>query len=176
METGQTGFHGRAANPLHFAICCFNCARVATFHHILSHFGTCCHVLSYVVSFCTHVPVKIHSGELRHLCDDPVCPDPVWKLSNMYTHYVMLCHNVIVRVSDTWQETASTSQCFPGSQSRWPEPRRGARRRTRGGAGRGRPEAAWPFPGSPHVMCTYTYTFMCLRVSCFLVDTMILML
>ena len=22
------------------------------------------------------------SGKSRHLCDDPVCPDPVWKLSN----------------------------------------------------------------------------------------------
>ena len=39
------------------------------------------HVLSYVATFCPHFPVVIHQGELRHFCDNPVCPDPVWKLS-----------------------------------------------------------------------------------------------
>ena len=28
-----------------------------------------------------YVPVKVDYGKSRHLCDDPVCPDPVWKLS-----------------------------------------------------------------------------------------------
>ena len=27
--------------------------------------------------------MKVYYGELRHFCDDPVCPDPVWKLSNV---------------------------------------------------------------------------------------------
>ena len=26
--------------------------------------------------------MKVHDGELRHFCDDPVCPDPVWKPSS----------------------------------------------------------------------------------------------
>ena len=25
--------------------------------------------------------MKVDHGKLWHLCDDPVCPDPVWKLS-----------------------------------------------------------------------------------------------
>ena len=25
--------------------------------------------------------MKVEYGKLRHLCDDPVCPDPVWNLS-----------------------------------------------------------------------------------------------
>ena len=25
--------------------------------------------------------MKVDQGELRHFCDDPVCPDPVWKPS-----------------------------------------------------------------------------------------------
>ena len=28
-----------------------------------------------------HFAVKVDYGKLRHFCDDPVCPDPVWKLS-----------------------------------------------------------------------------------------------
>ena len=28
-----------------------------------------------------HVAMTIAYGKLRHLCDDPVCPDPVWKPS-----------------------------------------------------------------------------------------------
>ena len=40
----------------------------------------CCHMLLYVVTFCPHAPVKVHQGGSWHFCDDPVCPDPVWKL------------------------------------------------------------------------------------------------
>ena len=45
---------------------------------------TCCHVVCFkrtlVATFCSHFPVKARQGESRHFCDDPVCPDPVWKL------------------------------------------------------------------------------------------------
>ena len=27
--------------------------------------------------------MKVDHGELRHFCDDSVCPDPVWKLSKV---------------------------------------------------------------------------------------------
>ena len=43
-------------------------------HYILSY-------LFWVLTFWSHFPMKDDYGESRHFCDDPVCPDPVWKLS-----------------------------------------------------------------------------------------------
>ena len=51
---------------------------------------TCCHSLcvkcacSYVATCCNRLPyfpMKVDEGKSRHFCDDPVCPDPVWKPS-----------------------------------------------------------------------------------------------
>ena len=44
--------------------------------HMLPHsvVATFCHMLA-------HFPMTVDSGELRHVCDDPVCPDQVGKLS-----------------------------------------------------------------------------------------------
>ena len=60
---------------------------------------TCCHRLfGTVPAFChryharCHVlldfPVKVDRGKPRRFCDDTVCPDPVWKLSNFSTRVV----------------------------------------------------------------------------------------
>ena len=46
---------------------CFKCAHVAT----------CCHSLPHVATCCPYFPVTVHWRELRHFCDDPVCPDRV---------------------------------------------------------------------------------------------------
>ena len=59
-------FHTRGTNPLHFAIVCFKV--------------TCCHMLR---TFCPHFPMNVHYRESRHFCEDPICPDPVWKLSRL---------------------------------------------------------------------------------------------
>ena len=40
-------------------------------------------ILLYVVSsahMSPHLPTTVDYGESRHFCDDPVCPDPIWKL------------------------------------------------------------------------------------------------
>ena len=29
----------------------------------------------------THFSINVYCGKLRHFCDDPVCPDSIWKLS-----------------------------------------------------------------------------------------------
>ena len=47
--------------------------------------GTCCHILQYVATcfhMLPHFAMKVDYGKSRHLCDDPACPDPVWKLSS----------------------------------------------------------------------------------------------
>ena len=67
---GKWGSHRKATNSLHFARLCFKCDRVAII----------CVILPYLVAFCTYFPVKVHHWELRHFCDDPVYPVPVWKL------------------------------------------------------------------------------------------------
>ena len=46
---------------------------------MLPHAAIFCCMLQYFVTFCPHCPVKVHKGESRHFCNDPVCPDPVWK-------------------------------------------------------------------------------------------------
>ena len=33
-------------------------------------------------TFCRQFPMNIYDRDLQHFCDDPVCRDPVWKLSN----------------------------------------------------------------------------------------------
>ena len=45
-------------------------------------FAIFCSILSYMFTF-SHDQRSFRGsqGELRHLCDDPVCPDSVWKLS-----------------------------------------------------------------------------------------------
>ena len=50
---------------------------------MLSYVATCCH--DYIVTFCSHVPMKVHKGELCHFRDGSVCPDHVWKLSTSET-------------------------------------------------------------------------------------------
>ena len=42
------------------------------------------HVATHTIHLATnaiHLAMKVDYGESRHFCDDPVCPDPVWKLS-----------------------------------------------------------------------------------------------
>ena len=42
------------------------------------------HFLPWFATCCSHFPMNVDYGELRQFCDDPddpVCPDPVWKLS-----------------------------------------------------------------------------------------------
>ena len=64
--SGQALFRCRSAtNLLHSAIL-FECA--CHKQH------PCCHIL-------LRFPMNIYHGKSRHLCDDPGCPDPVWKLS-----------------------------------------------------------------------------------------------
>ena len=78
FQTGsgqRGGFHRRARNSTTF---CNMLLQVLIRCHILSHVATC---LSYVATCCPHFPMKVHYGKLRRFCDDPVCPDPVWKLS-----------------------------------------------------------------------------------------------
>ena len=59
----RRGLHRGATNPPpRFAASCSMCAHVAT----------CCRMSP-------RSPVKVHQGESRHFCDDPVCPDPVRK-------------------------------------------------------------------------------------------------
>ena len=33
------------------------------------------------ISLSLYIYMKVDYGESRHFCDDPVCPEPVWKLS-----------------------------------------------------------------------------------------------
>ena len=51
---------------------------VVMFCRMLSYCAMVCHLLSHV---CTPFPMNADYGRSRHFCDDPVCPDPVWKLS-----------------------------------------------------------------------------------------------
>ena len=37
------------------------------------------YMLLHVAAFC-QTAMEVDRGKLRHFCDDPVCPDPVWKL------------------------------------------------------------------------------------------------
>ena len=39
------------------------------------------HVAKCVFTFGLIFPMKVDCGELRHFCEDPLCPHPVWKLS-----------------------------------------------------------------------------------------------
>ena len=48
-------------------VCMYVCIYVCMY--VLLHFGACCQDFS----------VKVYYGEVWHFCDDPVCPDPVWK-------------------------------------------------------------------------------------------------
>ena len=69
------GFHRRP-------ICLYMLLYVVLSAHSLPHFVISCHSVLFIATCCPHFPVKIHQGALRHCCDDPVCPDPVWKLSS----------------------------------------------------------------------------------------------
>ena len=60
----KRGVHRRATDPLHFAIVCVECAYVATFRHMLSHFAICCHILPTT----SH---KSSSGEIAALLRRP---------------------------------------------------------------------------------------------------------
>ena len=46
-----------------------------------SYLRTSSAVRTFFATCCPRVSVKFHYGQSRHLCDDPVCPDPVRKLS-----------------------------------------------------------------------------------------------
>ena len=61
---------------------------------MLPYFASSAHALPHFATsfFCLRFAMQVDYGELRHFCDDPVCPDPVWKLS-MYT-LPSLPHNV----------------------------------------------------------------------------------
>ena len=37
--------------------------------------------MPHVVTICQDFPMKVGKGESLHFCLDPICPDPVWKLS-----------------------------------------------------------------------------------------------
>ena len=65
-----------------------------------------CHMLQYFVSVCLHFPMIVDYRELRHFCDDPICPDHVWKLSrdelrqNLRVHCTLIvptCFSSIAR-------------------------------------------------------------------------------
>ena len=55
--SGQTGFSQKGHISLHFAICCFMCARVATF-------AIFCNMLTYVVNFCHILPTFLGESSL----------------------------------------------------------------------------------------------------------------
>jgi len=90
----RPGLHGGAANPL-------------TSGHLSLSGRTCCRTLP-------HFPMEVDYGESRHFCDDPVCPDPVRKLSMKSSHDmsrppsqrsdVLHCfvHGVDVEAADLW--------------------------------------------------------------------------
>ena len=44
-------------------------------------FCLCAHTLPRTAHIWPHLAMTVDYGKLRHFCDDPVCPDPVWKLS-----------------------------------------------------------------------------------------------
>ena len=68
--SGQTGFSQEGHKSIHVAICC--------------------HMLNIVATLRPHFPLEVHGGELRHFfCDDPVCPDPVWKLASPDAPYIL---------------------------------------------------------------------------------------
>ena len=58
-----------ATNPMTFGICCLS---AHTLPQIWLHFAIVCNVMSYIATW-----------KLWYFCDDPVCPDPVWKLSSL---------------------------------------------------------------------------------------------
>ena len=42
--------------------------------------GTLCHRYNTFCHILPHIAMKVNYGKLRHFCDDPVCPAPIWKL------------------------------------------------------------------------------------------------
>ena len=72
---GRDGFSQKCHNAHVFCHSLFKCAHFArnTIHVV-----AVCHILQ-------HLMMTIDHGELRHFCDDPVCPDTVWKLSTKYS-------------------------------------------------------------------------------------------
>lgn len=66
-------FHtqGPGHKSTHFVICVLSVHRLPH----LPIFATSCHI--------PHFLVTVHDRELRHFCDEPVCPDPVWKPSEI---------------------------------------------------------------------------------------------
>ena len=56
--------------------------------HMLPHFAQ---MLPHCATACPRFPVKVDYGGLRHFCDDPVCPEPVRKLSKqVFTEYILV--------------------------------------------------------------------------------------
>ena len=49
----------------------------------IRYISQCFALTAYILQ---HVSMKVDYGELRHFCDEPVCPDPVWKLSTLGSH------------------------------------------------------------------------------------------
>ena len=74
----KQGCRRRATNPLRFAILRFQC--------------TCCHISPHMLPHVATFPTKGHYWELRPFCDDPVCHDPVSKLSRPLTRTILSHH------------------------------------------------------------------------------------
>ena len=62
---------------MRFAVCVLKCAHFAA---NTIHFAT--HP-RYLAANTIPFPMSLDYGQLLHFCDDPVCPDPVWKLSRL---------------------------------------------------------------------------------------------
>ena len=89
--SGQTrASYKSAANTTHFAMFCrmhtFLKSQIphicATHTHTTHTHTTHTHTI-HVSTNAMHLAMQIDNGKLqRHFCEDPVCPDPVWKLSS----------------------------------------------------------------------------------------------
>ena len=98
----RRGFRRRTANPLHLYIYIlqYMCIYIYThiyiyiYIHTYIHTYICIYIYIYMYAIVCHMlPTCFHESdyrELRHFSDDPVRPDPVWKLSTRK----MLCRIV----------------------------------------------------------------------------------
>ena len=91
--------------------------------------------------------MKVHEGESRHFCDDPICPDPVWKP-------VRTCPDeglgVVWKLLSTYLCIIQMVNVYPVSireagVSFWQRPRR-PRAGCRQGGRPARRRRTWPWP------------------------------
>ena len=89
LGSGPTGiFYKSATNPIWFAIVCLSV-----------------HILPQMLP---HVAMRVDCWKLWHFCDDPVCPDPVWKLSTIWIYHGLTHNSVYLdsggqQTSKRWQ-------------------------------------------------------------------------